>query len=174
MRSRGIVMMGAIALLGCDTARTVGPANPDRDLLASSDEGFVTTGGAEIIIMVDELTQRWSFNAKRSQSGVFSGQFEFKSDLFGDQLKAQGEVLCFAIDGNRARIGGIVRNSNYLEPGTEIAWNVEDNGEGNNSPPDRASILSAGGVGFATAVCGNPAAYLTTSPVRTGNVQVHD
>jgi len=146
----------------------------NRDLL-SSGGGFVTTGGAEIAIVVNDFEQRWSFSAKENGTGAPKGQFEFKEDLFGSQISAHGDIICFAVEGNRARLGAVVTNSNFLPEGTQVVWNVEDNGEGNAINPDLASTFQAGtAVGFAKDFCLTSGSELTTYPVERGNVQVHD
>ena len=173
MHNRHLIIVGALFLAACDASTPVGVMEPRLDLLSPGTSGLVTTGGTEITIIVDDFTQRWSFNAKRRDDGTVTGQFEFTGRIFGTPVRAHGDVLCLSVEGNRARLGGVITHSNFVDPGTEAMWNVEDNGEG-ATEADRASVLKTGLTGEAKAFCLTPETYLDARPVVTGNVQVHD
>jgi hypothetical protein len=167
-----------LAIAGCDPASTVTPAARDSvfDLLTISDGGLVTTGGAEITLIVDGFTQRWSFSAKRGRDGLASGEFQWTGKLFGSTVTAHGYIACFGISGNRARLGGVVTHSNtpgLVAPEAQVIWSVEDNGEGTNATSrDRATSLE---LSEAEPHCAlSPVPDPTLLPIETGNVQVHN
>jgi hypothetical protein len=77
-------------------------------------------------------------------------------------------------DGNRAKIGGVITNSNdpTLPPGTFAWFQVFDNGEGSNAPPDRSSLIGFGDEAANEAFC-NSANLPRFGPWDVqGNVQV--
>lgn len=160
------VMLGALGASGCRDSIT----GPEARLNISSGGAFVTTGGAEITLIVDLVTERWSFNAKGTPA---SGEFNFVGKVFGSMVHVHGDVLCYNIAGNRARVGGVITSSDSPDlVGAEAIWSVEDNGEGSGAlARDRASVLQ---IGPAQAYCAvPPVPDPETLPTETGNVQVH-
>jgi hypothetical protein len=136
---------------------------------------FVTTGGAEITLIVDGFTERWSFNAKGTPA---KGQFNAVFRLFGQTIHVHGDIVCYNVDANRARLGGHVTSSSAPGlVGTEAIWSVEDNGEGSNAlVADRATpYQTALDAVEAQAYCNVPAVPDPEAfPIETGNVQVHE
>jgi hypothetical protein len=131
----------------------------------------VTTGGAEIVLIVNDFEERWSFNANRDHDLTARGEFELTTRIFGSLITAHGDIVCFTVSGNQARLGGIVTQSNSASfVGTTVIWSVADNGEGKNSPPDEATSYKPGDP--TTHCLGvDPPDYL---PVQSGNVQVRE
>lgn len=172
-KGNAILALCAAAAFGCestDPGKLSGPATGPH--LKSAASEFVTTGGAEITIIVDDFTERYSFVANREQDGVV-GQLQGHLKFFGDNIPVHADVTCFTIVGNKARVGGIITNSDPQFEGLLIIWTVEDNGEGNNAPaPDRASQIVAGNPAFHCAV-GDPFTSNVLFPLETGNVQIH-
>jgi hypothetical protein len=161
-----VILLG---IVGCSDARRAGPTDPEVRFSVNGGS-FVTTGGAEITLIVDDFTERWSFNAKGSPA---KGNFNFVSRIFGGAVHARGDILCYNISGNRARLGGLITDSSAPELiGSEAIWSVEDNGEGSSAVvPDRATALE---LGDAQSYCLVPPIPDPTSlPIETGNVQVH-
>ena len=86
--------------------------------------------------------QRMSFSAVRHRDGRVTGQFQ----IFSAQepgIRVHGIVTCMGIDGNLARLGGVITRSS--PPGFESGsfWRVVDNGEGRHALPDLSSDLFA-------------------------------
>jgi hypothetical protein len=136
---------------------------------------FVTTGGAEITFIVDLFTDRWSFNAKGDPA---SGEFNWQGKVFGVNTHIHGDVICYSISANKARVGGVIDNSDVPSlMGQEAMWMVEDNGEGSGAlARDRVTPISIAPVpGTAAAYCTAPAGVPDPDmfPTETGNVQVH-
>lgn len=171
-------LIGAVAAMVACRDLT-GPEENEKDGKFSIGNGgsFVTTGGAsgelnDITFIVDLFTQRMSFNAKGSPA---SGVFNFTGRVLGVNTHFHGDILCYSLSGNRARVAGMITNSDpAVFEGQEAMWYVEDNGEGSSFVPDRISFFETGTAGAGTAFCA--AAVLpdpTMYPIETGNVQVH-
>jgi hypothetical protein len=161
-----VILLGTA---GCSEPRRAGLTDPEVRFNVNGGS-FVTTGGAEITLIVNDFTERWSFNAKGSPA---KGNFNFVSRLFGGTVQARGDILCYSISGNRARLGGLITSSTAPELiGSEAIWSVEDNGEGSAAvAADRATALE---LGDAQSYCLVPPIPDPKSlPIETGNVQVH-
>jgi hypothetical protein len=173
--TRTALTLATTILLGCDAATSAGPTAPvarPNALLGSAESGpgaFVTTGGTDVVL-VQQVTLRYSFWARSTQDGMQTGEFTIQEQFpQGQPHVYTGVVTCFRINGEVATVGGRIQRDN----GREIVfplfneWTVRDNGEGSVNP-DEASVL-----GFFQ---GSPPTCLvtqSTSPVATGNVQVH-
>jgi hypothetical protein len=127
------------------------------------------------------VLEKYSFSAQNLGNGEVGGRFNVR-DLFADGTAtdvAKGSVTCFTVEANgkRARMGGTVESAaNPDFVGTEAVWTVEDNGEGENHPPDRGTDLRWGlPPGFAEFHCAvgfPPEAFGTFGFSGRGNVQV--
>jgi len=156
-----------LGIAGCKDSPT-GP--PEARFGIGTGGSFVTTGGAEITLIVDGVTERWSFNAKGTPA---NGEFNFTGKMFGDHIHVHGDVLCYNVGGNRARVGGVITMSDVPGlVGSEAVWSVEDNGEGSNAlVADRVTVLH---IEPAQPYCAvPPIPDPETLPIETGNVQVH-
>jgi hypothetical protein len=92
---------------------------------------MVTGGWMEV-----DLTRTFAFTARRYADGTVKGRWERYGYYHGD-------VVCFTIDGNEARIGTIssdVPSAYNPWPNRSGGFMVQDNGEGANDPPDRMSF----------------------------------
>jgi hypothetical protein len=93
----------------------------------------------------------------------------------GEAFKFNVDVTCLNVyDGNRAKIGGVIEVSNdpTLPVGTYAWFQVFDNGEGINAPPDRSSLIGFGNEAANEAFC-NSAALPRFGPWDVqGDVQV--
>jgi hypothetical protein len=168
--------------------------SPNRESVAG--EEFVTTGGAttEIIFKKSDITNRLSFVARHEIDGITTdGEFEYTGLIAGDGIKPppeckpgepcpptgtietegeiHGVVTCFTLTGKglmSASIEGVITHaSNPKLEGLPVFWDVTDNGEGADAPPDKSSTLVLG----KTACLKRP--ILDQFPVESGNVQVH-
>jgi hypothetical protein len=166
-----------LALASCSSVsdgQRQGITDPTTPMLNVNGSSFVTTGGAEITLVVDGFTQRWSFNAKGIDA---KGRFNVVFRHFGQTVHVKGDILCYSIWNNRARVGGVVTSSNTPGfAGTEAVWTVEDNGEGSLLDADRITPYQAPVEDIAArAYCDVPAVPDgTTMPINSGNVQVHE
>src|SRR2546430_14403979 len=143
------------------------PAIADDDNMqrASGSARITFTFGAVVV-------DRYEFSAVRHQDGRVTGNFNFRSRFANAEVRARGEVLCVVVTGNRARIGGIVRQSDFEEGipvGSQFLWSVTDNGEGHNDEPDTASPLLGTTNAAAYCAAGAPAPEF---PSGKGNIQV--
>jgi hypothetical protein len=79
-------------------------------------------------------------------------------------------------DGNRAKIGGVITVSNdpTLPPGGFAWFQVFDNGEGANAPPDRSSLIGFGNEAANEAFCNSPNLPRFGPWDVEGNVQVRN
>jgi hypothetical protein len=142
------VLLASGLALGCsgdlDSNSTSPSLSPVTTPLESANQGQQQVTGSIFINLADfgGAPQRMSFSAIRHRDGRVTGQFQiFSSQEPG--VRVHGIVTCLGIDGNLARLGGIVTRSS--PPGSEgpAFWRVVDNGEGSNAPPDLSSDVFA-------------------------------
>ena len=101
-----------------------------------------------------------AFNARKYADGTVSGHFTYHQVVEGESFNFGVDVTCRNVyDGNRAKIGGIIKTSNdpTLPPGTFAWFQVFDNGEGSQSPPDRSSLIGFGNEAANEAFCNSSA-----------------
>jgi hypothetical protein len=124
----------------------------------------------------------FSYNAIRHGDGSVSGHYQINLRSLDASFK--GPVTCMSVVGNHAWIGGIaekVRSGNpnlaALE-GNDMWFQVQDNGEGSNDPPDQTTSIGVtpvgGPPGQAQAYCQAMPAPITFRPIEQGNIQVRD
>ena len=124
---------------------------------------------------VEVVNQPLAFNARKYADGSVSGQFEYHQIVEGESFNFHVEVTCMNVyDGNRAKIGGVIENSNdpTLPPGTFAWFQVFDNGEGANGPPDQSSLIGFGNEAANEAFCNSPNLPRFGPWDVMGNVQV--
>ena len=103
----------------------------------------------------DEGTRNIEFNAKINPNGSTSGEIKFTGplsvpdqDVDGDgtgdpsataaTLSLRVDVDCLKVNGNRAVVAGVVKESSIdAYVGRRVLLTVEDGGEGKNAGPDR-------------------------------------
>jgi hypothetical protein len=163
------VALVAIAVLGGH-----GAAVADGVLQSVTGSGdFVGSNGALVT---------FSYSAIKHGDGSVSGQYEIH--LRSLDAVFQGPVTCFSVAGNHGWVGGIaerVRSSNpdiaALE-GNDMWFQVQDNGQGANDPPDLTTSIGVtpvgGPPGQAQAYCDAMRPPVTFHPVVHGNIQVRD
>jgi hypothetical protein len=108
---------------------------------------------------VEVINQPLAFNARKYADGSVSGQFEYHQIVEGESFNFHVEVTCMNVyDGNRAKIGGVIGNSNdpTLPPGGFAWFQVFDNGEGADAAPDRSSLIGFGDEAANEAFCNSP------------------
>jgi hypothetical protein len=180
---RVVLFLGVVAL-GCTATPDRGVTGPnarlnqvnaafDRVAAASGTQQQVT-GHANILLpFFQNAEEKYSNSAIRHADGTVTGEFELKSAQEGG-LRIHGDVVCFTIVGNVARLGGHIDQSTV--PGLEdafVAWTVVDNGEGQNDPPDLTSdFIGPVSAGFAAFHCATGFDLGPFLPVLSGNLQV--
>jgi hypothetical protein len=107
---------------------------------------------------VEVENQPLAFNARKYADGSVSGQFEYHQIVEGETFNFNVDVTCMNVYGNRAKIGGVVKNSSDpTEPPGTFAWfQVFDNGEGADAPPDQSSLVGFGDEAANEAFCNSP------------------
>jgi hypothetical protein len=175
---RGAFLLLGVAVLGCEAVPDRVLA-PDRDgvsgpSLSPSGVQQRVTGHANIFLPSFQAEERYSQSAIRHADGSVTGEFELHSEQDAG-IRVHGDVTCFTIVGNTARLGGVIERSDTPGlAGAEVVWTVVDNGEGDNDPPDLTSdffLVGSGGAQFHCAVGFAFAAPVL--PVLSGNLQVH-
>ena len=124
---------------------------------------------------VEVGNQPLAFNAKKYADGTVSGQFEYHQVALGESFNFHVDVTCMNVyDGNRAKIGGVITVSNdpTLPPGGFAWFQVFDNGEGADAPPDRSSLIGFGNEAANEAFCNSPNLPRFGPWDVQGNVQV--
>jgi hypothetical protein len=124
---------------------------------------------------VEVRNQPLSFDAKRYADGTVGGRFEYHQVVEGESFNFNVDVTCFKVyDGNRAKIGGVIVNSNdeTLPPGNFAWFQVFDNGEGADAAPDRSSLIGFGDEAANEAFCNSPNLPRFGPWDVEGNVQV--
>jgi hypothetical protein len=130
------------------------------------------TGSGQFVINGQQRT--FAFTAIKHADGRVTGMSQLVRRFpVGPDARFHVEVTCLRVVGNHAWIGGIVRSTSLADfDGTEAAFQVEDNGEGRNDPPDLISFEGVGGLpGYAEEYC-NTMAPDDLFPITGGNIQV--
>ena len=123
---------------------------------------------------VEVINQPLAFDASKYADGSVSGRFEYHQIVEGTSFDFNVDVTCMNVyDGNRAKIGGVVRQSN--DPTTPVgtfAWfQVFDNGEGSGAS-DQSSLVGFGDEAANEAFCNSPNLPRFGPWDVQGNVQV--
>jgi hypothetical protein len=116
----------------------------------------------------------FTFNANTDSSGVTTGQTQGNNRSAG--IKWHGTLNCLNVVGNVATMSGVVTDitpglGNPFVVGSNIVFQVIDNGEGSNAPPDLISLTFFFGIGPPPGCTGF--GVFATIPIEHGNVQVH-
>src|SRR5215210_864769 len=144
-------------------------------VVASANGGMHWTIPLPNAFGVEVVNQPLAFNARKYADGSVKGQFEYHQIVEGESFNFHVDVTCMNVyDGNRAKIGGEIKNSNdpTLPPGTFAWFQVFDNGEGSNAVPDQSSLVGFGTEAANEAFCANPALPRFGPWDVRGNVQV--
>jgi hypothetical protein len=130
------------------------------------------TGSGQIHVSGELRT--FTFNAQTDSSGVTTGQTQGNNRSSG--TKWHGTIDCLNVVGNVATMSGVVTDISpvtppFFVPGSYILFQVIDNGEGHNAPPDLISLTFFFGTGTNPGCTGF--GIFATIPVEHGNVKVH-
>jgi hypothetical protein len=143
MRLGKIVALAGIAGL---LAIPVAASEPGSAVVESAGGGVHWTIPLPNAFGIEVVNQPLAFNARKYSDGSVSGEFEYHQ-IAGGTFKFNVEVTCMNVyDGNRAKIGGVIKQSSdpTLPPGTFAWFQVFDDGEGRtHRPTGRAWSASA-------------------------------
>jgi hypothetical protein len=170
MRPRNIiVVVGAVALL----AIPVAAAQSDSSVVESASGGIHWTIPLPNAFGVEVVSQPLAFNARKYANGSVAGEFEYRQ-LAGGTFRFHVEVTCMNVYGDRAKLGGIVTESSdpTIDVGAYGWFQVFDNGEGPNAPPDQSSLVGFGDEAANEAFCNSPNLPRFGPWDVQGNVQV--
>ena len=166
----------AIVTLACLFAVPVAPAGSGNPV-ASANGGVHWTIPLPNPFGVEVWNRTLAFNARKYADGSVSGRFEYHQVVEGEAFKFNVDVTCMNVyDGNRAKIGGVIRVSNdpTLPPGVYAWFQVFDNGEGAGAAPDRSSLIGFGNEAANEAFCNSPNLPRFGPWDVEGNAQVRD
>ena len=124
---------------------------------------------------VEVVNQPLAFVAHKHADGSATGNFVYHQIVEGESFNFQVDVTCMNVyDGYRAKIGGLITYSNdpTLPPGGYAWFQVFDNGDGANAPPDRSSLIGFGNEAANEAFCNSPNLPRFGPWDVQGNVQV--
>jgi hypothetical protein len=86
----------------------------------------------------EDTWRTFSFNARKYSDGSVEGRFQILGH--GGRAQHKGTIICFSIKEKTAWLGAVIEKSNNpISVGGFRVFSVEDNGEGDNFPPDLAS-----------------------------------
>jgi len=174
-----LLLMAASTLASCSSSRDLVSPNA-RPILskptlerADAQEQQVTGQATIVLDNFNNALEKYTQSAIRHADGTFSGEFELKSEQ-ATGLRVHGDVVCFKVIGNTAYLAGVIDQSDTegAPPGSYVLWNIVDNGEGANSPPDLTSDFYVLPLDLVTLQC-TEGIDLGAFPVVNGNLQVH-
>jgi hypothetical protein len=172
MRLRHVFAVFAVGgLFAVPAAATAQPGNP---VVESASGGAHWTIPLPNVFGIEVVNQPLAFNARKYADGSVSGEFEY-TQIAGGTFRFNVAVTCMNVyDGNRAKIGGVVEQSTDPDnpPGTFAWFQVFDNGEGANAPPDQSSLVGFGDEAANEAFCDSPNLPRFGPWDVSGNVQV--
>lgn len=175
-----VVISGLALLAACD--QLTGPKTINLSPSASLSTDKVrhdqqeVTGHARYLVTPEQNAfEAYSLSAIRHANGAVTGEVQIRSAINGG-FKIHGEVACFTIVGNSARLAAKVTKSTNpnVAPGAYLFWSLVDNGEGANHSPDLSTQFFLADQVLASYHCSTGVTPLTFFPVMRGNLQVHD
>jgi hypothetical protein len=117
----------------------------------------------------------FTFDATLTSDGSADGRWHYQDVEDGVTWDVDGPVTCATIVGNHAWVGGTIEHSSDPSyTGLDMWFQVLDNGEGSNAPPDITTLIGVGGAGEAQAYCDAARPARFPWPVEHGNIQVRD
>lgn len=152
---KGLLLVGTVAVIASAIATAARSSPP----VISANGGVHWTIPLPNAFGVEVLNQPLAFNARKDADGAASGHFAYHQIVEGESFDFGVDVTCMNVyDGNRAKIGGVIVNSNdpTLPPGVFAWFQVFDNGEGANAPPDQSSLVGFGNEAANEAFCNSP------------------
>jgi hypothetical protein len=151
--------------------------------LAAAGDGKVVasaSGGSHLTLhnvfgLTTLQVKTFTFDAKLRSDGTADGHWHYKDVEDGVKWDVEGPVTCATIVGNHAWIGGTIKHSSDPSyTGLDMWFQVIDNGEGHNAPPDITTLIGVGAAGRAQAYCDAAAPPRFPWPIDHGNIEVRD
>jgi hypothetical protein len=118
--------------------------------------------------------RRMELQARRSADGTVSGKLTLRQEWENGQT-LEADITCFTIAGTRAYVGAVLKAVNGEPYNSHLALRiiVDDNGEGTQDAPDRASQAAAAVETFQPqAFCTNASLVLPMHDLVRGNLQI--
>jgi hypothetical protein len=169
MHLRSFFVLAAVVAALAVPAAVAAPGGP----VAAANGGVHWTIPLPNAFGVEVVNQPLAFNARKYADGTVSGRFEYHQIVEGTSFDFNVDVTCLNVyDGNRAKLGGVVRQSSdpTVPVGTFAWFQVFDNGEG--TAPDRSSLVGFGDEAANEAFCNSPNLPRFGPWDVQGNVQV--
>jgi len=170
----GKSIRATVALAALCVALATGTAAYGDGSTAASASGASHLTLHDVFGLQTLVLQTFTFEANLQTDGSVSGQYHYRDLEDGVPFDASGPVTCFVVHGNHAWLGGTITASNDPTYVGQDSWfQVIDNGEGANAPPDITTLLGASDVpGTAQAYCDAAPNPRFPWPVEDGNIQV--
>jgi hypothetical protein len=165
-----LLVVGVVGLLAAPAA-----AGSQGQVVASASGGIHWTIPLPNAFGVEVVSQPLAFTAQRYADGSADGNFVYTQKSGGETDSFNVDVTCMNVyDGDRTKIGGIVvRSTDPTISVGEYGWfQVFDNGEGANAPPDQSSLVGFGDEAANEAFCNSPNLPRFGPWDVAGNVQV--
>ena len=114
----------------------------------------------------------FAFTARLHADGSADGNYHVDFQNLGVSFDV--DVTCMSVDGNRAWIGGIIRNvvGPIVQEGTVSYFYVTDNGEGADAVDGISGVRVNDAAGEDQLFCDQQLTLLTEVPIERGNAQV--
>ena len=173
MRLRNVFALAGIA--GLLAVPVAAASQSGSAVVESASGGIHWTIPLPNVFGVEVVSQPLAFDALKYANGSVSGHFEYIQKAGGDTFKFGVDVTCMNVyGGNRAKIGGIVTESSdpTIAVGSYGWFQVFDNGEAANAPPDQSSLVGFGDEAANEAFCNSPNLPRFGPWDVQGNVQV--
>jgi hypothetical protein len=164
MRKLGFTALIATAVAVTAAVAPVTPAAPNGVVASATGSGHMIRSG---------FNRTFSFSAVKRADGTVTGQIQLNSRSLAVVVHIR--VDCLRIEGNKAHMSGRVTRSSDPSQGFVGELNrlvVEDNGEGQNAPPDMISGIPENPGNADPATCETNPDRVPDRIVERGNVQV--
>ncbi len=161
MKARFLTLASLVAVLA---VLALAPVAQAQVVESATGAGHITLGSA---------LRTFSFNAVERADGSVMGKIHFNNRANRQVL--HGEVECLSVVGNTAYLSGVITKSRIPgRVGLTFATAVQDNGEGQDAPPDMSTLVVQGVFAVpAEEVCELQSLFAQPLlPIESGNVQV--
>jgi hypothetical protein len=166
-RNLMMIASGVFVVTACDSSSRAAPTGVDAVMAKSANAPVSQVSGGGTVD-VSTGRSKYTFQASVDGNGAVSGGFNLHFTSI--DVKASGDVTCLIVNGNVARMNGVVTKSSdesLLPVGRILHWQATDNGEGSAAPPDRVTpFFPVGNASF----CGF--ALQPSNEWTNGNVQI--
>ncbi len=168
-----LLLLSATATTACEspTEQTSSVVrSPMLERSASAPVHMLTGGGKTDLSAFELPPETYAFSAMVDAAGSVRGQAEMK--LSDPLVNLHAQITCLAVEGNSAWVGGVVTHSSdpsLVAEGTPFWTQVQDNGAGHASAPDRIGFIR---LGVPASVCNEMRLRPVPFAFTEGNLQV--